>query len=106
VGTNDIPSLSKKEGIILELLIACGELYGLDIVRRSDGEVGRGTLYVTLNRMTEKGYVDSRVEDAPAGEMGPPRRLYRPTGNGVRVFNFWKAAKRRFAPSAVRVKPA
>lgn len=96
MSTNDIPSLSKKEGVILELLIACGELYGLDIVRRSDGAVGRGTLYVTLNRMAEKGYLDSRLEDAPVGEMGPPRRLYKPTGYGVRVFKAQQAARRSF----------
>ncbi len=83
--------------MILGLLIARGELYGLEIVRQSEGRVGAGTLYVTLNRMSEKGFVESRLEDAPPGAMGPPRRLYRATGYGLRVIRWWESAKRVFA---------
>jgi len=79
-----LPTLSGKERIILELLINSGEMYGLELVKASDGELKRGTVYVTLDRMEDKGLVESRQEDQ-AEHGGIPRRLYRPTGHGARV---------------------
>jgi PadR family transcriptional regulator PadR len=78
------PRLSAKEAEVLRLLIAHGEMYGLELVRNS-AELKRGTVYVTLGRMSEKGYVEARQEDVAPGE-GPPRRLYRVTGMGVRAY--------------------
>lgn len=94
---NDIPRLSAKEAAILELLIGRREMYGLEIVRASGGCVKQGTLYVTLNRMTEKGYVTSRQEHQSAGAIGPPRRLYQITGHGARVFNVWSNLAAQFS---------
>jgi PadR family transcriptional regulator, regulatory protein PadR len=45
--------------------------------------VKRGTVYVTLGRMQQKGLVVSRTEAPPPGAIGLPRRLYRPTAYGV-----------------------
>ena len=53
----------------------------------------RGTVYVTLGRMQEKGYLESRQEPLPEGAIGLPRRLYRPTGLAMRVLAAWKAAE-------------
>ena len=61
----------------------------------------RGTVYVTLQRMEEKGYVASRLEDAPLEAGGLPRRVYRPTALGRRVLAVWTTAARlmpEFAP--------
>lgn len=81
-----LPSLSRKEALILEMLISGGrELYGLEMVEASSGELKRGTIYVTLQRMQEKGLVESRQEERTAPEIGIPRRLYRITGDGQRV---------------------
>jgi DNA-binding PadR family transcriptional regulator len=75
--------LSGKERVILELL-AGSELYGLELVRLSDGALKRGTIYTTLGRMQEKGLVESRREDKPDHVPGIPRRHYRATVEGIR----------------------
>lgn len=75
--------------LILELLSAGDELYGLQMVERSRGRLKRGTVYVTLGRMETKGLVRSRAEEAPDGAGGLPRRLYDATPQGLRVFKAW-----------------
>ena len=80
----DVPRLSPTERLILELLTD-EEMFGLQLVDRSGGALKRGTVYVTLGRMEEKGYVTSRPEESPEGAGGLPRRLYRPTPYGMRV---------------------
>jgi len=87
--TSDLPSLSRKEALILEMLVSGRrELYGLEMVDASNGELKRGTIYVTLQRLQEKGLIESRQEARTAPEIGIPRRLYQITGLGQRV---WKA---------------
>lgn len=84
-GAGDAPvRLSGKEAVVLELL-RDGEQYGLEIVRLSKGRLKRGTVYTTLNRMQQKGFVQSRSEDKPAHVPGIPRRLFRVTHYGLRV---------------------
>ena len=56
---SDLPRLSPKETEILAILLDKGKAYGLEIVGASQGRIKRGTVYVTLNRMEEKGYVKS-----------------------------------------------
>jgi len=70
--------LPNSERIILQLLVAKGPCYGLEMVAASRGALKRGGVYVTLGRMEEKGLVRSAT-----GEAG--RRLYRPTALGERA---------------------
>jgi DNA-binding PadR family transcriptional regulator len=91
------PSLPRKERVILELLVSAGPLYGLQLVKFSDGALKRGTVYATLARMEAKGYVESEQEELPAGAIGLPRRIYRPTPLGKRVRRAWVALAREFA---------
>jgi PadR family transcriptional regulator PadR len=98
---SDLPKFSATERVIVELLAAHDELFGLQMVEFSDGRLKRGTVYVTLGRMTEKGYLESRQEPLPAGAIGLPRRLYRPTGLAMRVLAAWKAAEASYVTSAV-----
>jgi DNA-binding PadR family transcriptional regulator len=91
------PRLSRTEHVILDLLISEGELFGLQLVERSGGAVKRGTVYVTLGRMQDKRYVESRTEPASPGAIGLPRRLYRPTAYGVGVFKAWARAAQSIA---------
>ena len=91
-----LPNLSTTEGLILELLSE-GDLFVLELVQRSGGKLKRGTVYVTLGRMQEKGYVTSRTEPLPPGAIGLPRRLYRPTAFGLRVLDASMVAARAFA---------
>lgn len=81
---------------MLRLLIANGEMYGLELVDNSNGELKRGTVYVTLSRMDEKGYVESRVESDAPGDRAP-RRLYKATGLGARAYRAAEAGSRAFA---------
>jgi len=86
--------LSPKESLILELLIAQHEMYGLQLVASSRRKLKRGTVYVTLGRMEDKGYITSRLEDGPPTLGGLPRRLYQPTSLGRRVLSAWTEAAR------------
>ncbi len=61
------------------------EVYGLELLRLSNGGIKRGTVYTTLQRMEDKGFVVSRQEDKPDDVSGIPRRLYEITGTGQRV---------------------
>ena len=88
------PRLSPKESLILELLVGRTEMYGLQLVTKSRRRLKRGTIYVTLARMEEKGYVTSRLEDPPAEAGGLPRRLYQPTAWGRRVFEAYSQIAR------------
>ena len=91
-----VPRLSTTERLILDLLRE-RELFGLQLVDHSGGTLKRGTVYVTLGRMQDKGYVESRTEPLPQGAIGLPRRWYRPTEYGLRVHDAWAAAARSFA---------
>jgi DNA-binding PadR family transcriptional regulator len=93
---NRVPRLSRTEQLILDLLAAEGELFGLQMVERSAGTLKRGTVYVTLGRMQEKGYLESRQEALPEGAIGLPRRLYLPTGYALKVLAAWRTAERTF----------
>ena len=95
--SNTFPRLSRTEQFILELLVADDDLFGLQIVERSQGAVKRGTVYVTLGRMQDKGYVESRSEPPVPGAIGLPRRLYRPTAYGAAVLKMWTRAARSLA---------
>jgi DNA-binding PadR family transcriptional regulator len=93
---SELPVLSTTERLIIELLAAHDELFGLQMVELSVGRLKRGTVYVTLGRMQEKGYLESRQEALPEGAIGLPRRLYRPTGLAMRILAAWKAAEQMY----------
>jgi len=83
------PTLSKTEYVILYLLVKKGRdpMYGLEMVADSDGKLKRGTVYVLLGRLEDKGFVKTQNEVA-AGAANP-RRLYRITAVGRKVFDAW-----------------
>ena len=92
-GTGDLPHvpgppgelLSEKEMLIVQLLLLKPGRYGLDLVKASKGELKRGTVYVTLNRMEDKGLVKSERQDAES-EEDLPRPKYRVTALGERTY--------------------
>ena len=97
-GRRRMLTLSAKESLILELLVREKELYGLQLVAGSKRRLKRGTVYVTLGRMEDKGYITSRLEAPPPDAGGPPRRLYQPTALGRRVLTVWTGASRYLMP--------
>ena len=94
-------TLSPKELLILELLRE-GDLYGLQLVAASMRRLKRGTVYVTLARMEEKGYVTSKLDAAPSGMGGMPRRLYAATPLGGRMFAAWTSGATHLVPELGR----
>lgn len=95
-----LPSMSKTESLVMDLLRG-RERYGLELVDASDGSLKRGSVYVTLARMEEKGFVESRQEDKDAGLSGTPRRLYRATPYGRKVHGAFSQLR-----AALALKPA
>lgn len=87
-------NLSKNEAVILSLLISERELYGLEMVKKSEGKLKLGTIYLTLSRMEEKGYTTSRKELVPTQVV--PRRLYKITSMGARIYQAWIDAEATF----------
>lgn len=85
-----LPHISGVEAQILELLAEHSELYGLEMIEASGGRLKRGTVYVTLDRMEDKGFVSSREVEAEG--RGPSRRVYRLTGQGSRALSASQAA--------------
>jgi DNA-binding PadR family transcriptional regulator len=93
-----LPTLPPKEALIMELLVHEGQMYGLQLVAASDRQLKRGTVYVTLGRMEEKGYIASRLEAAPRDAGGLPRRVYEATALGRRVLDAWTHVAQRLVP--------
>jgi len=87
-----LPRVSRKEAIIMELLLAGDELYGLQMIRERPNDLKRGTIYVTLNRLEDKGFIKSKEIAPKEGEQGPARRVYQITGTGRRVLEAMAAA--------------
>ena len=97
-----IPSLPPKETLILQLLVEDKAMYGLELVAASRRRLKRGTVYVTLGRMEKKGYITSRLEEAPPSAGGLPRRIYEATAFGQRVLAAWDQVAARLVPELAR----
>lgn len=83
---NEFPGLSAKEYLVMKLLMDEGEMFGLEMVHESDGELKKGTIYVTLQRMEQKNLLSSEEEERAEDENGIARRFYSPTNWGERVY--------------------
>jgi PadR family transcriptional regulator len=92
-----LPTITGKERVILELLVADGAKYGLQLVDDSRGRLKRGTVYVTLGRMEDKGLVSSQHQASRRDGGTIPRRMYHATAHGRRVLAAWTAVARALA---------
>ena len=97
-----LPNLSGTEGLILDLLGRSKGMYGLELVAASGGELKRGTVYVTLARMEDKGFIASRRDDERPASGGLPRRLYTATSYGRELVAARIALRRRLLPRFAR----
>jgi PadR family transcriptional regulator, regulatory protein PadR len=95
-------TVSPKELLVLDLLVRAKAVYGLQLVAASKGRLKRGTVYVTLGRMEDKGYITSTLDDPPPGAGGLPRRLYEPTALGRRMLTAWTSGATQLIPELAR----
>jgi DNA-binding PadR family transcriptional regulator len=76
---------NNREAVILSVLIN-GERYGREIrdeyEKCSGDPMPLGSLYTTLDRMEQKGYVASRLSDRSYRRGGNRRRYFRITADG------------------------
>ena len=81
VNSQNTNPLSELEEGILTVLIG-KELYGLQIVQafeaasQGNRKLSIGSLYPTLHRLEQKGYVVSRMDAQPKSNKGGARRKY------------------------------
>jgi len=61
--------ISTLEALVLDLLAAKAPTYGLDLVHASRGRLKRGSVYVTLGRMEQKGFVTSMPARIMEGDL-------------------------------------
>jgi len=88
--------LTATEAEILRLLV--GEpkgLYGLELVKRSGGKLKRGSVYVLLSRLEDKGYLQVKSMPPPEGTGGMRRRLYRLDGAGQKILSAYELMRDR-----------
>ena len=85
--------------VMLAVLHRRGDAYGVtiadELAARSGRTTSRGALYVTLKRLEEKGYLDSRLEADEEAREGRPRRYYAPTHERVSAVADAREAMRR-----------
>jgi DNA-binding PadR family transcriptional regulator len=88
------------EQLVLLAVLRLGDAaYAVPIRAEIEARTGRaptrGAVYVTLERLEEKGYLDSRLGEPVAERGGRPRRYYRVRPSGVRALEgAWLALRR------------
>ncbi|MDX1394977.1 MAG: PadR family transcriptional regulator [Gemmatimonadota bacterium] len=77
------------EHLVLAAAMRVEDAYGAALMREIETVTGRrvqaGSLYITIDRLEEKGFVTTRQAPGDAGRGGRPRRLVRVEPAGVRA---------------------
>lgn len=75
-----------EEAVLREVAYQRGEAYGSSLCKALSARKGRivslGAIYTTLDRLEEKGFVESRVGDPTPERGGRRKRYYRIIGEG------------------------
>jgi len=79
--TDETTSLGEFEHVVLLAVLRLGDsAYAVsirdEIERRTDRRVSRGSVYVTLDRLETKGYLQSWLADPTAERGGRAKRFY------------------------------
>jgi len=76
-----------EQMLLLAALRLGDEAYGVALMEELEKTVGRrvsrGSVYVTLDRMEEKGWVVSSLSEPRAERRGRPRRIVKVTPDGI-----------------------
>ncbi len=85
-----------EQMVLLAILQLGDDAYGTAVMkelsRRVDRNVSRGALYVTLDRLEEKGMLTSRLSDPTPRRGGRPKRYMTVTPDGVAALRNSRAA--------------
>jgi DNA-binding PadR family transcriptional regulator len=89
--------LGELEQMVLFAILQLGdEAFGTKVMdelnNRVDRRVSRGALYVTLDRLEEKGMISSTVGDPSPGRGGRPKRFLEVTPEGMEALRRSRAA--------------
>jgi DNA-binding PadR family transcriptional regulator len=99
--TSRLPA-DKEIAVLQVLREGPREMYGLEIVKASGGQLGRAAIYITLARMLEKGYIQSRTP-AQDSHPGLPRPRYKLTAVGERALKAAEKVREIMEPGLVRM---
>lgn len=81
--------LGEFEHLVLATALRLESGYGAELMRDLEERTGRatqgGALYVTLDRLEQKGYLVSREGESDPGRGGRPKRHVEVTPDGVRA---------------------
>jgi DNA-binding PadR family transcriptional regulator len=76
-----------EQVLLLAILRLADDAYGVRIMQELEASIGRtvsrGSVYVTLDRLEEKGWIESESVPTPSGRGGRPRRVVSVTPDGV-----------------------
>ena len=85
---------TNREAVILDILTN-GERAGRHIRNEYEARTKRkmplGSLYTTLTRMENSGFVESRTGDTKPERRGYPRKFFSITGKGERALSLYQA---------------
>ena len=75
------PGFPTAKEIDVLCMLGSDELYGLEIVRRSEGSLHKNTIYAYLGRLLRKGFITAE-KDLDPNHHGMPRPRYSLTRKG------------------------
>src|SRR5262249_486097 len=80
------------ESLLLLAILRLGEqAYGVtirqELLERAHKDVAIGAIYTGLDRLEQKGFVESWLGEPTADRGGRAKRFYRITASGLRAFN-------------------
>jgi DNA-binding PadR family transcriptional regulator len=88
-----------EELVLLAILSQGDNAYGVPIRQALEGATGRnvsiGSLYTTLSRLEEKGFVASRTGESTAERGGRAKRYFEVKGNAKSKLDEVQAARER-----------
>ncbi len=85
-----------EQMLLLAVMRLGNEAYGVRLMEELETRVGRnvsrGSVYVTLDRMEDKGWISSELSASKPERGGRPRRMVRVTPEGLTVLRKSRAA--------------
>ena len=85
-----------EQAVLLTVWRLAAQAYGRAILRGVQSALNRqisaGAVYATLDRLEQKNFIDSHLEEGTPARAGRSRRYYRPTPAGIKALNESRAA--------------